>query len=152
METLDEYMRFTVVPVKRLVHSDYTANKVPRGCMTHWALPWRALRRLGFSCCWYHGGDWRKVCHVAIRALSEAQDQGLEDDLEIIRFVRAHPSVRALSKWQREALDSLFIDPIKPPDGEDKFYVNGRHRARGIRDAAVKRAVVGEWIVVDPNA
>jgi hypothetical protein len=146
---LDFDLRFRVVPVERLVESDYTPEKVPTGCMTHGlGIGWRLLRRLGLRCCWYHGGDWREVNRVAARLLAEAQAEGLEDVADVMIFVRAHPAVRVLPMWQRRALNSLFSDPITPPEEGEEFYGNGRHRSRAMRDAGVRHAVVAEWTPV----
>lgn len=138
---------FRVVPVSRLTDSDYTHEKVPNGCMNRGrtqALVWRLRRRLGHSCCWYHNGDWRRVVDLAIALLRKAHTAGKSEQWEITWFVLKQPAATSLTGWQHEALRSLFIEPITPPDDDSEWYVNGRHRSRALRDAGVKWVVVAE--------
>lgn len=148
---VDCELQFRVVPVTRLIGSDYTTEKVPSGCMGRRALLWRVLRRFRVRCCWYHGGDWRPVIELAVRLLRQAQQIKLDERFEIARYVLDQPVAKSLSGWQREALWSLFRDPITPPEEGEEFYANGRHRARALRDAGVKQVVVADkvWIYDD---
>jgi hypothetical protein len=112
---------------------------------------WRLRRRLGRSC-WYHAGDWRPVNNLAIALLGDARAAGLSDQWNIAWFVLDQPAARSLTGWQHEAMRSLFIEPITPPDDNSEWYVNGRHRSRALREARVKQVVVAEQVWTDDEA
>jgi len=102
------------------------------------AVPTRRTR----SCCWYHGGDWHQVNRMAISALAEATRANVAAE-DMVDFAQERATAAGADPWQRQALDSLFSDPIEPaPDG----YVNGQHRAEGMLDAGVRRTVVARWV------
>lgn len=100
-------------------------------------LPHRAVR----TCCWYHGGDWHTVNAMARDVLRRARTQSVEpEDME--EFAEARAAEAGATRWQTEALASLFstADAIQP-DREWR-YVNGQHRAQAMLEAGVRRTVV----------
>jgi hypothetical protein len=120
------------------------------GCMAVAVPWWRRLarqiapRRGGRNCCWYHGGDWHRVCFLAIRFVREAQRTGTAFE-DIPGFVREQTASLHLSRWEREALDSLLYDtvrPYRPLRDRTLGYNNGQHRAQAMLDAGVRRTLV----------
>jgi len=93
------------------------------------------------SCCWYHGGDWHTVNAMALQVLklARAQSVGL-DDME--EFATAHATAAGATRWQTEALATLFNigDAIQP--ASESGYINGQHRAQAMLEAGVRRTVV----------
>jgi hypothetical protein len=114
---------------------------------------WRRLgrqlvpRRAGRTCCWYHRGDWHRVCKMAIRLLDQAKRQDIAPD-ETRNYVLRHPDVGALSAWEQDALGTLFcqVDAIKLNSPAKRWqrrsYINGQHRTQAMLDAGVHRTVV----------
>ncbi|MFE9769441.1 hypothetical protein ACFYPC_33815 [Streptomyces sp. NPDC005808] len=102
-------------------------------------LPRRGTR----ECCWYHGGDWHAVSAMALDVLKRARAQSVAPE-EMGEYAVAHAAAAAagVSRWQIEALASLFsvANAIQPARGPG--YVNGQHRAQALLDAGVRRSVV----------
>jgi len=138
--------RFAIRPVLLLPRSDLDEPE----CMPRPTPLWRRLgrqivpRRGGRSCCWYHQGDWHAVTATAIDVLRLARADGDVEDLHL-RAVELARDL-ALSGWQWQALESLFLDPIQVAEPESRAigvgYVNGRHRAQAMLDQGVHRTVV----------
>ncbi|MFB0620276.1 hypothetical protein [Streptomyces sp. AGS-58] len=87
------------------------------------------------TCCWYHGGDWHAVNAMALEVLERACAQCMEpDDME--EFAIAHAA--AATRWQTEALASLFniANAIQP--ASQTGYINGQHRAQAMLEAGVR--------------
>ncbi|GIF75640.1 hypothetical protein [Asanoa siamensis] len=101
----------------------------------------RQLRphRAGRGCCWYHGGDWHEVSAAAIAMVAAAHRHGVDVD-DVAAYVLGQAAAQGLSGWKAEALESLFIEPMEP--NPEVGYVNGRHRAKAMIDAGVRRALV----------
>ncbi|MEU4814898.1 hypothetical protein AB0G03_04520 [Micromonospora aurantiaca] len=119
-------------------------------CMAAGLPWWRRLarqvapRRDGRDCCWYHGVDWHRVCALAVRLASEAQRGGTAFE-DIPGYVRGRAAGLDLSRWEREALDSLLFDtvrPYRPLRDRTLGYNNGQHRAQAMLDAGVRRTLV----------
>lgn len=50
-----------------------------------------------------------------------------------------------ITGWERQALNSLLVDPIvigKNDDDPAVWFVNGKHRTRAMRDAGVTEVLV----------
>lgn len=98
------------------------------------------------GCCWYHGGDWRKVNAVAMRLLGAAQAAGVAPDATG-GYVRAAAAAEGLGGWDDEALRSLFVSAWaiqiteKPVDGIPRF-VSGQHRVHAMRDVGATHTIV----------
>ncbi|KOV81770.1 hypothetical protein ADL03_27615 [Nocardia sp. NRRL S-836] len=94
------------------------------------------------SCCWYHGGDWRTANATALRLLATtpmtSADPG-EWPVELCEAVDA----AGITGWQRQAVQSLFLDPIvlEHEDNGRLSYGNGQHRGRAMHDAGVARTI-----------
>ncbi|WP_329167301.1 hypothetical protein OHB49_44430 (plasmid) [Streptomyces sp. NBC_01717] len=100
-------------------------------------LPRRSVR----TCCWYHGGDWHTVNAMALQVLERARAQSVApDDME--EFATAHAAAAGATRWQTEALATLFntADAIQP--ASEAGYINGQHRAQAMLEAGVRRTVV----------
>ncbi|MGA3526466.1 hypothetical protein [Melissospora conviva] len=122
------------------------------GCMAAGVPWWRRFGRQlvpcrrGRDCCWYHGGDWQKVTRLAIRLAEQAKADGISFD-DTVSYVLDHPEARRLTEWEREALDSLLVDTIRPyaPWPRREGYNNGQHRAQAMLDAGVRRVLVERY-------
>lgn len=115
-------------------------------------LPSSKRRTGGRECCWYHGGDWAEVIDVAVRLVDENEASGIDDD-GLRRQVLAAARGEGLSGWRLQALDSLIHDPISihaATKERPAVFVNGQHRTRAMRDAAVSAVLVGFAEEVDP--
>ncbi len=109
-----------------------------------------------WNCCWYHGGDWHAASAAAAQALAaagpapdaypaagadvEESDPRTDPALDLLDAAQLAP-------WTRDAAQTLLRDPIQVERDDDgrRYYVNGRHRARAMLDAGVRRTVVGRW-------
>ena len=122
------------------------------GCMAAGVPWWRRLgrqlvpRRGGRDCCWYHGGDWQTVTRLAIYLTAQATTNGLAF-ADTAAHVLAHPDTQHLTGWEREALNSLLTDPIRPyrPWPRRDGYNNGQHRAQAMLDAGVRRVLIERY-------
>lgn len=101
-------------------------------------------------CCWYHGGDWHRVCATAIRLVRRAQRAGMTA-YDIHDFVRDTAQAEGLSSWELNALNTL----ISPGDGiqltvqagrRRTAYINGQHKSQALLDAGVRRTIVIDWV------
>jgi hypothetical protein len=135
-------VRFEVMAVSRL------AKPLPfrTDCMSA-GLPWwrRWLRQAvpvhgTRDCCWYHGGDWHEVSRMALVVLAEAEAQGVEPG-DMYLFADEYAMAADASRWQRQALDSLFslANAIQPY--RSGGYINGQHRSRVLIESGVRRTV-----------
>ncbi|MFF0174773.1 hypothetical protein [Micromonospora profundi] len=119
-------------------------------CMSVGTPWWRRLgRQIAPShrarpCCWYHGGDWQKVSTLAIRLVRQAQARAIPHD-EIPHDVDQQAQAIPLSIWEREALESLLIDTIRPYRPFQGGYNNGQHRAQAMLDAGVRLTLVERY-------
>ena len=95
------------------------------------------------GCCWYHGGNWRTVARAARRILRTAKRDGIEDD-DLAVYGLGQADERGFSRWERDALRSLFLEPIQP-SLEVGGYIGGRHRALAVLHAGVRRIPVVRW-------
>ncbi|MER6563185.1 hypothetical protein ABT300_36735 [Streptomyces sp. NPDC001027] len=104
---------------------------------TRQVLPRRGAR----TCCWYHGGDWHAVNAMALEVLEQARVQSVEPG-DMTELAVAHAASAGATRWQTEALASLFSvsDAIQP--ASEAGYVNGQHRAQAMLEAGVRRTVV----------
>ena len=118
-----------------------------------WRLPgyrwWRQRRPLhgGNDCCWFHGGDWHRVCETAIRYLEELHAEGVDDLSEQKHQILRRSRSDDLTPWERQALKVLLHDDIailEPVDREWRVnaYINGRHRSQAMIDAGVRRTLI----------
>jgi hypothetical protein len=142
-------------PEPRLVFAEFAVARLARpapfrepACMPAGLPGWRRwarqiLPRRGDTrtCCWYHGGDWHTVNAMALKVLQRARAQSVEaDDME--EFATAHATTAGATRWETEALATLFntADAIQPSSGTG--YINGQHRAQAMLEAGVRRTVV----------
>ncbi|MER0476777.1 hypothetical protein ABR737_00120 [Streptomyces sp. Edi2] len=104
---------------------------------TRQMLPRRGAR----TCCWYHGGDWHTVNAMALQVLERARAQSVDPD-GMEEFAAAHAAAAGSTRWQTEALATLFntVDAIQP--ASETGYINGQHRAQAMLEAGVRRTVV----------
>ncbi|MGW4599307.1 hypothetical protein ACWEOA_29055 [Streptomyces sp. NPDC004457] len=111
-------------------------------------VPWwrRQLRQMrprhdARSCCWYHGGGWHRVNAMAIEVLRRARAQGVDPD-GMEGFATAHAVASGVTRWDTEALATLFsiANAIQPSSGTG--YINGRHRTQAMLEAGIRRTVV----------
>jgi hypothetical protein len=142
-------------PEQRLVFGEFAVSRLARPrpfrepvCMPA-GVPWwqrwarQVLPRRGDArpCCWYHGGDWHTVNAMALEVLERARAQSVDpDDME--EFATAHATTAGATRWQTEALATLFniADAIQP--SSETGYINGQHRAQAMLEAGVRRTVV----------
>ncbi|MFJ4473133.1 hypothetical protein ACIP2X_37355 [Streptomyces sp. NPDC089424] len=97
------------------------------------------------TCCWYHGGDWHRVNAMALQVLHRARAQSVgPDDME--ELATAHAAETGATRWENEALASLFSisDAIQPSSGTG--YINGQHRAQAMMETGVRRTVVLRYV------
>ena len=148
----DGYVPLAVEPEPRLVFAEFAVARLARpepfrepACMPAGVSWWRRWTRQVLpdrgarTCCWYHGGDWHAVNAMALEVLERARAQSVEpDDME--EFATAHAA--AATRWQTEALASLFnvANAIQP--ASQTGYINGQHRAQAMLEAGVRRTVV----------
>ncbi|MFD8597650.1 hypothetical protein ACFV1L_21870 [Kitasatospora sp. NPDC059646] len=145
---------FEVLAVRRL--ADPKPFREP-GCMpvgaprwVRWCRRWwrqAVPRRDARECCWYHGGDWHAVNEWAIGFLAEGEAAGVAAE-DMADFVDERAVAAGASRWQREALESVFALSVAIVPNDDFGYVNGQHRARAMMDAGVRRTVVARdvWL------
>ena len=110
----------------------------------HWWRRWirQMLPRHGArTCCWYHGGDWHTVNAMALEVLERARAQCVDPD-EMEELATIHAAAAGATRWQTEALATLFntVDAIQP--ASETGYINGQHRAQAMLEAGVRRTVV----------
>jgi hypothetical protein len=149
-----DYVPRAVEPEPRLVFEEFAVARLARPrpfrepvCMPA-GVPWwrrwsrQVLPRRGIrTCCWYHGGDWHTVNAMALQVLERAQAQSVDpDDME--EFANVHAAAAGATRWQTEALATLFntADAIQP--ASEAGYINGQHRAQAMLEAGVRRTVV----------
>ena len=105
------------------------------------------------TCCWYHGGDWRTANATALRLLATTPDTSADPDDRQFELAEAAAAV-GISGWQLQAVQSLFLDPIRLLHDEDEgktWYDNGQHRGRAMRDAGVVRTITATEELVEPD-
>ncbi|MEU9983601.1 hypothetical protein [Streptomyces sp. NPDC050856] len=142
-------------PEPLLVFAEFAVTRLARPapfrepvCMPT-GVPWwrrwmrQVLPRRGDAriCCWYHGGDWHRVNTMALEVLQRTRTQSVDaDDME--EFATAHAATTDASRWETEALATLFniADTIQPSSSTG--YINGQHRAQAMVEAGVRRTVV----------
>lgn len=145
---------FYVIPVGRLPRGEPFRVKgcMPERSYIRWRYRWARIRpRPTSECCWYHRGDWRRVNAVAIRLLTAATPRlpaimTMDELDDLAAAVTDAADAEGIRGWERDALHSLFLDPIvlTSDDDEDRgrpWYVNGQHRSRAMRDAGVARTL-----------
>ncbi|WP_144022966.1 hypothetical protein [Asanoa hainanensis] len=137
-------LRYTTALVALLPRPDLETDQRPcmRVGLGWWHRVGRQLRptHTGRSCCWYHRGDWHEVSRMAIATATAALRHGVEVE-DVAAYVLSHATAdHRLEGWSLEALESLFVEPIEThrPIG----YVGGRHRAKAMMDAGVRRTLV----------
>ncbi|MFF1407665.1 hypothetical protein [Streptomyces sp. NPDC058294] len=149
------YLPRPAEPEPRLVFAEFAVTRLARprpfrepACMPAGVPWWRRWtrqvlprRRAARTCCWYHGGDWRAVNAMALEVLERARAQCMEpDDMEELAI--AHAAAAGASRWQTEALVSLFNIANALQPASQTGYINGQHRAQAMLEAGVRRTVV----------
>ncbi|WP_331732040.1 hypothetical protein [Streptomyces sp. NBC_00989] len=150
----DGYVPRPEEPEPDLVFEEFTVVRLARPrpfrkpeCMPVGVTWWRRWARQAWprrgarGCCWYHGGDWHEVSAMALDVLKQARAQPVApQDME--QYAVAHADAAGASRWQVEALATLFnvADAIQP--SRNPGYINGQHRAQALLDAGVRRTVV----------
>jgi hypothetical protein len=144
-----------VVSVMRLPQIDPPFAEDQRGrdgCMTL-PITWRQRlirrifpRRGVQDCCYYHGQDFHAIADAVItayRQVSRHTLDGEQADELIFRFLRDTGLTKAEQMTAMMLLDETCGIQIWRPQGERHWtYANGRHRARALMDAGVRRIVV----------
>ncbi|MDN3271463.1 hypothetical protein [Streptomyces sp. MA15] len=148
------YVPRAAEPEPQLVFEEFAVARLARphpfrepACMPAGVPWWRRWmrqvlpRRGARTCCWYHGGDWHTVNAMALQVLERARAQSVHpDDME--EFATAQAAATGATRWQTEALATLFntADAIQP--ASQTGYINGQHRAQAMLEAGVRRTVV----------
>ncbi|GAA3840701.1 hypothetical protein GCM10022226_74000 [Sphaerisporangium flaviroseum] len=102
------------------------------------------------QCCWYHGGDWRRVCSTAIRLVRRAERAGVPYE-DIRQAVLDDARTEGMSEWELDALNTLLADPIvlghtgRWPAFAHASYANGQHRSQAMLEAGVRRTITLDW-------
>jgi hypothetical protein len=96
----------------------------------------------GRDCCWYHAGDWRLACRLAVELLQEGRRLGL-DDAQMVDFVRSE--VDGKDPWLRSALAGLF-DPAIAIGYDSNGFINGNHRGWAITESGAPHVIVMEMV------
>ena len=91
------------------------------------------------SCCWYHGGDWRLVCALAVELVAEGKRDGVPA-AQLAQLADARARELGLTRWQHQALLSLVSVPVAV-SATAAGYTNGQHRVQAMRDAGVTSTV-----------
>ncbi|MFM9633282.1 MULTISPECIES: hypothetical protein [Streptomyces] len=104
---------------------------------TRQVLPRRSAR----SCCWYHGGDWHTVNAMGLEVLREAHAQDVDPE-GMEGFATAHAAAAGATRWQTEALATLFNTANAIQPDKEVRYINGQHRSQAMLEAGVRRTVV----------
>jgi len=103
-------------------------GRVPDGVAgAEWYL---TLTSRDFAACGYHKGNWRRIAAASVEILKAAHRDAWPSDLTAAAW-----SWSGLARHEREALASLFVEPICwiPPDSPE--VVNGQHRLCALRAA-----------------
>ncbi|MDP9850433.1 hypothetical protein [Streptosporangium lutulentum] len=120
------------------------------GCLSGGLSPWRRIgaqllsTRQGRDCCWYHHGDWHRVCSTALQLAGRAQRAGVPVD-DIAEQVLARTEVAQMTGWEQEALESLLcIGTAIQLHGRlgRREYTNGQHRSQALMQNGVRRTLV----------
>ncbi|MFF8601757.1 hypothetical protein ACF065_27050 [Streptomyces sp. NPDC015232] len=152
------YMPRAAEPEPQLVFAEFAVARLARprpfrepACMPTGVPWWRRWarqvlpRRAARTCCWYHSGDWHRVNAMALEVLKLARVQSVDpDDME--EFATGHGAAVCATRWETEALATLFSigDAIQP--SSDTGYINGQHRAQAMLEAGVRRTVVLHYV------
>ncbi|MGW2035242.1 hypothetical protein [Streptomyces sp. NPDC001811] len=147
------YVPRAAEPGPRWVFEEFAVARLARplpfrepACMPA-GVPWwrRRLRQIrprrdARSCCWYHAGDWHRVNVMATEVLRRARTQGVDPD-RMEGLATAQAVAAGATRWETEALASLFslANAIQPSSGTD--YINGQHRAQAMLEAGVRRVL-----------
>ncbi|WP_431983939.1 hypothetical protein [Streptomyces qinglanensis] len=98
------------------------------------------LRLMGRRCCWYHGGDWRRVNAMAEQVLVRAQETEVETR-HMEEAAGQWAEELGASEWEIDALWTLFrLGRAIVASAEG--YTNGNHRVRAMLDTGVSHTVV----------
>jgi hypothetical protein len=122
------------------------------GCMMP-AITWRQRllrqvfpRRGVQDCCSYHGQDFHAIAAAVIttyRQVSRRNLEGEQADELVFQLLRDTRLAETEQTIARMLLDEACGIKIWRPPGERSWtYANGRHRARALMDAGVRRIVV----------
>lgn len=131
------------------IHPPFTENQRNRdGCMMP-ALTWpQRLARQVFpyrgvrDCCYYHRQDFHAIAATVNAVHRQVRRSGLDgDDADELRYRLLEQA--SLSQDERTTA-SLLLDPgcgihVWRPAGQRWTYEDGRHRARALMDAGVRR-------------
>jgi hypothetical protein len=143
---------YRVIWVARLPRIDLPLEK-PECMVPGISWPQRVIRqvrpqRQARDCCLPHATDWHLASKAAIRIARQAC-RGNPDEEELIDRLYELTEASGLPERERGAVWSLlwpgcgiFIDRHAGKRG----YFDGRHRARAIMDAGVRRTVIARWI------
>ncbi|GAA2418176.1 hypothetical protein [Nonomuraea africana] len=159
----EQYVPHPPEPVAEPRYRVYWTVRLPRPhpfrapqCMPEGITWWRRIQRQlrperrNRDCCWYHRGDWSRVCATAIRLIRQARDEGVAAD-DIADYVRQEAQAEGMHGWELQALAAL----VCPADGIElqvlagarrNSYVNGQHKSQAMLDAGVRRTVIIDWI------
>jgi hypothetical protein len=121
-------------------------------CMPNHRSAWarRLLPRLkGRRCCWYHGGDWHRVNHMAQQILVRARANEVEVQ-HMEGFARQFAETLSAPEWETDALCTLFNLP-RAIVGDAEGYTNGNHRVRAMLDTGVHHTVVLRHVYPDSS-
>jgi len=144
-----------VIWVMRLPQIDppFAENQRQRdGCMMP-PITWRqrllrqVFPRRGFQdCCNYHSQDFHAIAATVIRAYRQISRRGVEgeeaDELEF-RLLRDSGLTEAEQMTATLLLsEACGIQVFRPPGERRWTYHEGRHRARALMDAGVRRILV----------
>lgn len=141
----DVTSRFTTMLAVRLPRPDLADDDLP--CMRTPAGPvdrlgWQLHPRSPRTCCWYHRGDWRPAAYSARTILDSARRARIAPE-DVAVFGLGEAASLDLDRWQRQAVRSLFSEPIQP--STEIGYIGGRHRALAAVHAGVHIVPVQLW-------
>ena len=102
-------------------------------------------RRRVEDCCYYHGQDFHAIATVVITAYRQVGRQNLEGEQadELISQLLQDTGLTETEQMTvMMLLDETCGIQIWRPRGERRWtYTNGRHRARALMDAGVRRII-----------
>ena len=138
-------VHFTSMPAVLLPRPELADDRLP--CMRAPAvradqLRWQLRPRPLQYCCWFHSGDWRTAAGSARAILRSARRARVYGE-DVPVFGLGKVSELGLAGWQRDAVRSLFLEPIQP--SAEIRYVGGRHRALAVLHAGVHLVPVELW-------
>jgi hypothetical protein len=122
------------------------------GCMMP-PITWRQrllrqifLRRSVRDCCLYHGQDLHAIAAAVISAYRQISDRGLEGE-DADEFMSRLLQDSGLTEREQMTATLLLSEDCgiqiwRPPGERHWRYYDGRHRARALMDAGVRRILI----------